>query len=267
MDIFTINLDSRPDRWNRVMAIQRAHPWARFHRLPAVPIPMFPVAACTASHQLAVLMACAEGLSSITVAEDDLEPTTYFDQWPSVVAKAEALGLDYVIGAVATSEDHTPTTYTGSDENGAARHTVGNVMLVEARNGRGTHLITYFSSAYEKILGLQFGSPIDAAIGRHPQLRGGFAFPFVAIQGDGYSDLAVRQYDTPKLYEGAARRWAERLGVTLNGGLAEMLKPTTPTGDGLETVCRLSPRDLMMGRHRRRVAFAASDLLEQNDGE
>jgi hypothetical protein len=262
MDIFTINLDSRPDRWNRVMAIQRAFPWARFHRIPAVSVPIFPIAGCTVSHQSAVFMACVENMPSITVAEDDLEPTRYFSEWPKVVAQAQALGLDYVCGAVATSEDNAPTEYLGNIERANRMHAVGEVHLIEARNGRGTHLITYFESAYQKILGLQFGVPVDAAISQHPELRGGFALPFVAVQGSGHSDLCDYSYETPKLYEGSASRWIERLGFQIQEPLSSMLAPVVARSSGIESVAKLTQLDVIAGRNRRQPAGDASRLME-----
>lgn len=252
MDIFTINLDSRPDRWNRVMAIQRAHPWARLHRLSAIQVPMYPVAGCTASHQMAVLMAMSDERPWVCVAEDDFEPTQFFAAWPSVVAKAEAAGLDYVIGACATSEDSTPPVFDGHIERGNARRPADHgVDLIEARNGRGTHMIVYFRKAYQKVLGFQFGLPIDAALTLHPELRGGFAFPYVAVQGDDYSDLCHRPYRTSSLYIQSAVKWQERLGMDPRGDWDAVLAPVLPVDSGLEAVRRLSFKDVMMGRHRR----------------
>lgn len=247
MDIFTINLDSRPDRWNRVMAIQRAFPWARFHRLPAVSIPMYTMGACTTSHQLAVLMALVEGMPSITVAEDDIEPTKHFEHWPAVVTKAETLGLDYVVGAVVSGEDYT----LGANRlDGKTTHATGApVELIEARNGRGTHLITYFASAYEKILDLRFGIPIDLGISTHPELRGGFAFPFVAVQGDGYSDLCHSPYGTSGIYLKAAERWRQMLKVRTEIDWAAELAPVVPVSRGAESVRRLTFEDLIHGRN------------------
>lgn len=261
MDIFTINLDSRPDRWNRVMAIQRAYPWARFHRIAAVQIPLFPMAACTVSHQLAVLMASVENMPSITVAEDDLEPTKYFEHWPAVVAKAAELGLDYVVGAVATRED-CARGGRALDVPHVPQPTGTPVSLVEAHNGRGTHLITYFERAYPKILGFQFGTPIDVGITMHPELRGGFAMPFVAVQGDGYSDLCNRPYGTPALYLKSSEVWSERLNVRDVIDWPSELAPVVPHSDGIESVRRLTMMDLIAGRPRKSPAFGAAKYLE-----
>lgn len=263
MDIFTINLDSRPDRWNRVMAIQRAYPWARLHRLPAVSIPLLPTAACTASHQLAVAIACADDLPQIVVAEDDLEPTRFFPQWPAIVAKADEMGLDYVIGATATTEDARK----GPEKPWSLIPAGGECSIVEAGNGRGTHLICYFARAYQKVLNLQFGIPIDAALGMNPELRGGFAFPYVAVQGDGYSDLAHRPYDTPMLYMKSADVWAKRLEVKVLEPWEKLLERVLPVSDGPEAVQRFSMTDLVRGRKRLMPAtFDPSIALEAKHG-
>jgi hypothetical protein len=133
--------------------------------------------------------------------------------------------------------------------------------MVEARNGRGTHLITYFESAFQKVLGLQFGVPIDAALGMHPELRGGFAFPFVAIQGDGHSDLCHRPYVTTRLYEHSTRTWAKRIDFTLSESAESLLRPVVPVSAGLEGVRKLTQRDVIAGLHPKPMPFDPA-LLE-----
>jgi GR25 family glycosyltransferase involved in LPS biosynthesis len=191
-DAYVINLDSRPDRMEKLIP---RFPSLNIHRVSAVKH-THGLTGCGLSHMKAVKMAKEMDLPSILNMEDDCVPTDAFVHWPKIQTWLENHKDQWDIFLGGT------TYYNKRDNNDVSPICNLGPIKIYKTSALTTHFIYINSNAYDDFL--EWEENKDIAIDLWPNMKKMkivSCVPFIAIQDKSFSDIQKKEENYDEMFK------------------------------------------------------------------